>query len=242
MRCEDLHALLSQMPLCEETDLGARAVTHCLYPSSDPVAVCIAKRRVGYHVTDGGGAMRSAIIHGAGWKGIFEKACKRYSVQERAGALVAEPPSDDWLYPAILAVSNASAMAARNAVDVAASKTERGLKAAIFEQLKRVVPESKIAKNYEFRGRSGHVWGLDFAVREETLVLIKSVVQNGNSINSSYAAFGDIGEQENVSNFCVHDGDLASDSATLLRQVADLVPLAAVSPMIQQRAYRHRLS
>ncbi len=160
----------------------------------------------------------------------------------RDGALVAVPLDEEWLYPAVLAVSNASALAARLAIEANQSKSENSLKDMIFEGLKRAVPESKIGRDFEYRGRSGHVWQVDFAVREESLLLVKSVVQNGNSINSNYATFGDIGDREEVFKLSVFDRPLNHDAEALLRQVAALVPIKTLTPMVQQHAYRNRLS
>jgi hypothetical protein len=230
------------MPICANTPHGARIETHCLYPSSDPVHVFVRQRKEGFQVHDGGGAMRSAVAHGRNWQSAMERASRRHSVVFRDGTLVAEPPSVDWLYPAILAISNASALAARLAMEASISRSESSLRDAIFEGLKRAVPESKIGREFEYRGRSGHLWQVDFAVREERLVLVKSVVQNGNSINSNYATFGDIGDQDDLTKFSVFDRKLNQDTEALLRQVAALVPLASVTAMVEQRAYRRRLS
>jgi hypothetical protein len=234
VRCAELDALLSRLPACEETEFGTRTRTDCLYPSSDPVWVYVARRAEGYRVSDGGGAVRSALNHGAAGLSFFEKACKRYSVEHHGNELVAEPKSDEWLYPAIVAVSNASAMAARQALEAVAARSESGLKLAIYEHLKRTVPPASLASNYEYRGRSGHIWPIDFAVLRSELVLIKSVVQNGNSINSNYATFGDIGDAEPVRKFSVFDQELAPDSAALLHQVATLVPLQSLSAATQR--------
>ena len=242
MQCEDFMPLIGQFATCVQTELGTEFITHCLYPSADPVLVYVQRRENGFTVSDGGGALRSALAHGRSIDGFFESASKRYSVAVRGGMLIAEPSNDEWLYPAVLAVSNASAMAARLAIEASISKSERTLKTAIFDGLKAAVPASKIGKDFEYRGRSGHVWQVDFAVREESLILIKSVVQNGNSINSSYATFGDIGDHETVSKFCVFESPLNQDTESLLRQVAELVPVGAITPMTQNRAYGRRLN
>lgn len=242
MKCEELIPLLARTPLCVNSGESAQIETQCLYPSSDPVFVFVSKLRSGFQVHDGGGAMRSAMIHGRSWQTALERAGKRHSVDVIGGALFATPPDEDWLYPAILAVSNASAMAARLAHEAAVSRSESTLKEAIYDGLRRAVAESKIGRDYEYRGRSGHLWQIDFAVREQRLVLVKSVVQNGNSINSNYAAFGDIGDPEEVSKFSVYDRELNQDSEALLRQVAALVPVGSLTPMVQQSAYRGRLS
>lgn len=242
MICEELLPLLTSSVRCLDTQHGAEFQTHCLYPSSDPVRVYVSRRRAGFYVHDAGGAMRSALVHGRSWQSALEQAGKRHSVAVRSGTLIAEPPHLDWLYPAVLAVSNASAMAARLAVEAPVTRSESSLRDAIYENLKRSVPASKIGREFEYRGRSGHLWTVDFAVRQESLILIKSVVQNGNSINSNYATFGDIGDQEEVHKFAVYDQSLNQDTAALLRQVAALVPLQSLTPMVQRYAYRNRLS
>ncbi len=241
MNCAELMPLLTRTPLCAETELGTQLQTTCLYPSSDPVNVYIARLRGGFRVHDGGGAMRSAILHCRNWQSALERAGRRHSVMVSDGALVARPPDEEWLYPAVLAVANASALAARYALESVQNRSESSLKDMIFEKLKRAVPESKIGKDFEYRGRSGHMWQVDFAVREEGLILVKSVVQNGNSINSNYAAFGDIGEAEEVLKFSVFEQALNPDSEALLRQVAALVPIAALTQMVHRQAYRNRL-
>ena len=242
MNCDELIPLLTRTPLCAETEFGTQFLTTCLYPSSDPVHVYIARLKSGFTVHDGGGAMRSAILHGRNWQSALERAGRRHSLEVRDGALIARPHNDEWLYPAVLAVSNASALAARIALETAQNRSESSLREMIFENLKRAVPESKIGKDFEYRGRSGHLWQVDFAVREESLILVKSVVQNGNSINSNYAAFGDIGDAPEVVKYSVYDRALLADSEALMRQVAALVPLAALTQMVQNRAYRNRLS
>lgn len=219
--------MLTRIPPCVAVEGGVRFTTHCLYPSSDQVHVFIGERRGGFRVTDGGGAWRSAQRIGKATESMFERACKRHSVAAKDGIILAEPPSGDWLYPAALAVANASAMAARAALEIA-DRSEKSLNAAIYETLSRHIPKHRIARNYEYRGRSGHLWPVDFAVLRSETMLLKSVTQNGNSINSNYATFGDIGDKPELVKLSVFDGELRQDSAALIRQVATLVPIAAL--------------
>ena len=227
MNCAELDSLLTRIPRCVEVEGGVRYATQCLYPSSDPVHVFISQRRDGYRVTDGGGAWRNAQRIGRASESIFDAACKRYSVKAGGGIIVADAPDGDWLYPAALAVANASAMAARAALE-ANERAEKSLNSAIYETLSRHVPKHQIARNFEYRGRSGHMWPLDFAVMRTSTMLIKSVSQNGNSINSNYAAFGDIGDNPSLAKISIFEGELKQDSAALIRQVAALVPLGAL--------------
>ena len=116
MICEDIIAAMGAGQVCEETEQGARFVTHCLYPSFTPVAVFVTKLGDGYRVTDGGQALRVAWDHGrdnAQAKRMVAQEAGRYhlSVTDE-GALVATVPSIEWLRSAILAVANASAGAA----------------------------------------------------------------------------------------------------------------------------------
>lgn len=227
MNCTDLDSLLTRTPHCVEVEGGVRFVTHCLYPSSDQVHVFIGARREGYRVTDGGGAWRSAQMAGRATEGIFERAIKRHSVQVEGGIILAEVPNDGWLYPAALAVANASAMAARAAIE-ASDRNEKSLNTEIFGVLSRHIAKHRIARNYEYRGRSGHVWLIDFAVTQEKMMLVKSVSQNGNSINSNYATYGDIGDKPDLMKLSVFQGELKQDSAALIRQVSSLVPISAL--------------
>lgn len=227
MNCEDLDILLTRTPRCVVVEGGVRFVTHCLYPSSDPVHVFVGKKIDGYRVTDGGGAWRSAQHIGRASETMFDRACKRHSVKAEGGLVYAEPPSSDWLYPAALAVANASAMAAIAALETS-ERAERSLNRAIYEILSRHIAKHRIARNYEYRGRSGHLWPIDFAVMRDETMLIKSVSQNGNSINSNYATFGDIGEHQDIQKVSIFDGMLKPDSAALISQVASLMPISAL--------------
>lgn len=227
MNCAELDSLLTRTPHCVEVEGGVRLATHCLYPSSDQVHVYVGRRRDGFRVTDGGGAWRSAQRVGRASEGMFDDACKRHSVKVESGIILAEPPSQDWLYPAAIAVANASAMAARSALEIN-EKAEKSLNAAIYETLSRHIAKHRIARNYEYRGRSGHLWPIDFAVMRSDTLLLKSVSQNGNSINSNYATFGDIGDSDGLVKLSVFESNLKQDSAALLRQVAALVPLNAL--------------
>lgn len=127
MNCADLDSLLTRTPSCVGVEGGVRLTTHCLYPSSDQVHVFIGERRGGYRVTDGGGAWRSAKRIGQASEKMFDHACRRYSVEAKGGVIAVEPPSSDWLYAAAIAVANASAMAARSAIDVSERAEKSGI-------------------------------------------------------------------------------------------------------------------
>lgn len=127
MICDDIRAALAEGDVCDETDdRGARIVTHCLYPSFEPVEVYVSHFGDGYRVTDGGGAAVAAFLHGRDELGkVLARECARFGVDCTADTVVAEAPNLEWLRAAILAVSNASAAAAGAALERVAVAAER---------------------------------------------------------------------------------------------------------------------
>jgi len=220
--------------ICEETEAGVRFETHCLCPSIDPVSVYISRSLDGFRVTDGGGAVRSAMLHGkdeAALYGALRKAVARYSgVELDNGVLICKALSKEWLYSSILSIANASSLAANIAVDHASLVAETNLKAMIFKLLADVINPTEIGVGYEFTGSSGRVWPIDFAVTGQKRLLIKAITPHGNSVNANYTTFGDIGAADNIPRFSVYHPDrpLKPDDSALMRQVADLVPVTSL--------------
>jgi len=244
MDCDHIMTLLRLGSTCEQTDRGLKIATDCLYPSFDRVMVYIVPKGDGFIVTDGGDAGAVARRHGrddAAAQTGLKKASLRYSLAIEDGVLVAEWAEPEWLQSAVLAVANASAMAAAAAVDIATAKSERRLRDLIHAELLKAVPEKQIASGYHYRGQSGKEWTVDFAVtgKSETPILIKGVTDHPNSISSGYIVFSDIGggqpdATDKQTRFAVYDRDLTVESSALMRQVAQLVPLASVHVGVQR--------
>ena len=238
MNCDDIRALLGEGELCEQTDRGFRIVTHCLHPSFEQVAVYALGWGDGFIVTDDGGAATAAMRHGrdelATQSGL-KKASIRFGLTLENGVLIAKTPDASWLKSAVLSVANASAMASAEALNIVAAKQERLLHELIFDEIKKAVPEHRIANGYHYRGSSGKDWPIDFAVIGGDIpLLIKGVSAHHNSISASYTAFGDIGVNDNISRFAVHSQPLGAEDATLMRQVAQLVPLRSVEAGVRR--------
>ena len=248
MDCENVMTLLQMGATCEQTDHGFRIATDCLYPSFDRVCVYIVPKGDGFIVTDGGDAGAVARRHGrdesAALTGL-KKASLRFGLGIEDGVLIAEWVEPEWLQSAVLAVANASAMAAAAAVDIVTAKNELRLRDMIYAELLKTVPEKHIASGYHYRGLSGKEWTIDFAVTGDTEIpiLIKGVSDHPKSISSSYIVFSDIGgsdpgQSDKFARCAVYDRDLTTESSALMRQVAQLVPLSSVRPGIQ-RLVRH---
>lgn len=119
MTCDNIRHALVAYGSCEETSEGARIPTHCLYPSFGVVHVYVAKFGDGYKVHDSGGAFRSAWEHGRDAPIItrfLHREAERYRLEVKDHVVIADVRGLEWLESGILAVANASASAANNAV------------------------------------------------------------------------------------------------------------------------------
>jgi hypothetical protein len=243
MSCDDIRTALGKFGGCVETEHGSRITTHCLYPSFESVDVFVGRYGDGFKVHDGGGAVRSAWIHGRDEpliRRMLHRYADRYQIKVSDDALVADVPNIEWLTIAILSVANASASVAHAAVEHLVAASEGLLRERIFAVLRRVVSESKISKEQDVIGRSGKLHKFDFLVRVErdNMILIDAVTPHHISISSKYVAFADVQSESSgyYKKFAVHDRPLASDDVSLLQQVADIVPFKSLEPGIIRAA------
>lgn len=230
--CDDVRTALGSAEFCEETERGARVVTHCLYPSFEPVSVFVARFGDGYAVSDGGGAVAAAWIHGRDdIKKVLKREAVRFGADSSGDSIQAEAPSLEWLRSAILAVANASSSAARSAVERAVVANEKVLAERIYEALSKVVPAQRIAREFEYRGSSGKSWRADYAVvTDSSRLIINAVTPHHASISAKYVAFADIeSADKSVEKFAVFERPLESDDKSLITQVAALVPIRSLA-------------
>jgi hypothetical protein len=237
MICEDVRLALAEGELCEESESGARVVTHCLYPSFEPVEVFVTKFGEGYIVTDGGGAVNSAWLHGRDEiRKLVERESARYGVSANDGAIQARVPSIEWLRSAIIGVANASASAASAALERAAVAAERVLSDKIYDALVHVVPKSSIAREHEHRGASGKRWRYDYAATTaDKLLLLNAVTPHHVSISAKYVAFADLPANDvGIEKLAVFGRKLETDDVALITQVATLVPVTSLEQGVRR--------
>lgn len=240
MICEDIRAAMGAGEVCEESEAGARVATHCLYPSFEPVTVLVSKLGDGYRISDAGGAVRNAWIHGRD-EGVssrlLSREAARHHLKVSGDALTADVPSIDWLRAAILAVANASAAVAQAALSKAATASESDLKERIRVALDLVAPASKIGEDVEVIGQSGDARHFDYALRNDNdnLLLLNAISPHPNSIAAKYVAFADTKAlQTATTRFAVYDRPLENGSISLMLQVADLIPVKALDAKIRR--------
>lgn len=233
MICEDVRAALGAGDRCEETEEGARVLTHCLYPSFEAVAVFITKLGDGYRVSDGGGAVRNAWLHGRDEPlshRMLSREASRYHLKVSGYSLVAEVPTIEWLRSAILATANASASVAQAVNGKATAATERLLKEKIRETLSHIAPEERIGTDVEVTGNSGDLRHFDYSIKaaNDNILVISALAPHHTSIAAKYVAFADTKGLNRLAGFAVYDRPLERGDISLLLQVTDLVPIGAL--------------
>jgi hypothetical protein len=98
--------------------------------------------------------------------------------------------------------------------------------------LAKTVDPKVVTKEFPFIGRSGKEHHFDFAIRKrnERLLLIDTVLPHHVSVSAKYVAFADarFDSSNKICRFAVYDRPLDKADASLLQQVADLVPFRSL--------------
>lgn len=234
MNCLSFRDMTSRLDGCSEGPEGTVFKTHCLYPSFSPVFVTISAWGDGFRVSDGGGATESVVRQGLNPNALTSalKAAKtKYRLLEKDGVLSLKVDSEDWLENAILAVSNASALAANLAYSYLEPKSSHDMVPEIINYLAEFAPLNQIATDYQIRGHSGKHRNFDVAVIGPRKLLFKTVSPYAGSINSAYVAFSDTfreGVNRDCTGYGVFREKLSSEDATLLSDVATLAPISSI--------------
>ena len=239
--CDTVKEALEGFGGCETTSAGARILTHCLYPSFDPVPVFIVKFGEGFIVHDGGEARTAAWLHGRDDKLItrcLNEQAIRFGLVLESHQLSVKVASADWLAAAIMSVANAASLGATDAVSRAAKSASDRLKERVFEILIRQFTLQRVNPHVQRRGESGKSYEFDFSVTDGTRsAVIDIVTPFPASIAHKYTAFSDARVREFGGAFAVHDSPLEPGDEALLSQVADVVPFASLNAGIERTLY-----
>ena len=243
MSCDDVFAALAPFHTCVETVDGARVTTHCLYPSFEPVEVYVVRFGDGFRVHDGGGADRAAWLHGRDEQLIrkmLSRQAARYHLTLDDGALSTEAPDASWLLSAILSVANASATAANAVIERAVAAAEYDLVEKVYGVLSKRYGSERVKRKFPVIGQSGKQYDFDFGITRvnRAPILIDTVVPHHVSIAHKYVAFSDVAAEgpSSPDRWAVYDKPLEPDDASLMRQVAALVPFASLDAAMMREA------
>lgn len=231
-QCEVIKHAMRGFDICEETSEGSRVLTHCVYPSFHNVSVYIAKIGNNFKVHDGNGAYDAAWLHGRDDALIakhLRNECRAFHLELVNNSIVATVSSQEWLPSAIIGVANASALAARRAVEHLVATSEAVLSDKIETVLVDSFGKSRLEKNVEIMGSSGGRRRFDFALknRDENSILINGVSPHHGSISAKYVSFADT-EISKEFKFAVFDRPLETNDAALMGQVASVLPITAL--------------
>ena len=106
------------------------------------------------------------------------------------------------------------------------------MKEKILRVLKSTVRPESLAVEYEVMGES-KPHKFDFAVKESSgkMLLLNAVAPHHISVSSKYVAFSDVIHRKGVETdrWAFHDKELPRSDVSLLLQVAQIVPMKALS-------------
>ena len=157
----------------------------------------------------------------------------RYRVKLDGQTLTSEIMSSEWLPSAILAVSNAAAMTARQSIDHSIAAFEANISEKIYLALRKVYAESRIMREFSVDGQSGKQHNFDYAVGniDSKILLLDAISPHHSSIAHKYTSFSDVKSALNglAVTFAVYDRPLDPEDVSLMQQVSDLVPINSVS-------------
>jgi hypothetical protein len=235
MECSEIKQHLDVLYQCLPTEEGLRISTSCVYPSFSQVFVYVNNIGHEFVIRDGGGAAAVAWDHGRDEPLIrktLTKEAQRFRIQCEGNVLVAKAASADWLPAAIMAVANASSLAAHAILDHVVAATESDIASRIYRALLKVYPEPKIKRDYLIEGGSGKHHCFDFAVGEvgKRMVLLDAITPHHSSIAHKYTAFADVKPllSGTAQSLAVFERPLEAEDAALIQQVARLVPISSV--------------
>ncbi|MFO1237250.1 MAG: hypothetical protein U1F24_09595 [Alphaproteobacteria bacterium] len=234
-------------PITEMGDSVAVS-TPVLYPSNSNVTVHISGGAAHCVVSDGGGATRHALSHGAtipdasAWlRGLLKNSQMRAS----AGMIVSPQIEFRELPWAIALVARASAEAVVNAIENHMKRLVRDLSGETYDVLAKAFGPSNVAHEVAFAGASNRRYHFDYgvAIGRKSQLLLDVVSPNANSVNAKAIAHIDVSHltKNAPKRAIVYDPDQDWDAAdiNLLNEAGLLLPIAALAREIPTYARMH---
>lgn len=239
MKCDLIVSALANLQ-CEETPDGSRAVTHCLYPNFEQVAVYIQSHLDGYVVHDGGKCFDLAFDDGISpstLKAMMHDYAALFGAESDEHRIFARARSAEWLPSVVMSVANASAaVAAAHIMDRHEDRSiDRELREHTYEVLRSAFSKDNVPRSVRQRGRTGKYYTFAFGVTfKDKIALIDTVTPNSISVASRFTSFSAVGARDAGGAFLTHNRPIAKEDSALLAEVADVVPFDTLVRSIER--------
>ena len=180
-----------------ETDEGFAVQTPVIYPSNSTVSVYVSGGETQCVVTDGAGAYRQAISHGARITDaeLWLKSLLRNSELSATdkGVIVSPRIAIDDVPWAVTLVARASARAAFHAVENHVKRSERDVAGTAFNALAATFGGPNVSRDVAYAGASNRSYRFDFSVPASGRPLLVDIVNpHPNSVNAKAVAHIDL--------------------------------------------------
>jgi hypothetical protein len=204
-----------------------------VYPSGSHAGVEIQINGDDCFVSDAGQGFNEAQNYGADdfYRNCAKSSSDRFGTGFDGLNMFVLKASLGKIEAAIVAVANASAIAARESVERAAVETNRKNNSRLFERVSDVFGKQHVSKTAELKGR--HIaWDAHNVVTiSGQMSIFEFVSDHPNSVSNKFMMFSDIRKSETSSailNAVVQDISKISQKGQLIGDVADnIVPFSA---------------
>ncbi len=210
------------------------------YPSGARAAVHVSISGDKCFVSDCAVGMREAEMAGA--SDFFDHAARDaahwFGVGYDGASVFAASAPLDRIEGAIVAVSNASAMAVGRALLRAAESKERQANTAVYDRVSDIFGRQNVAKRFEIAGRDA-VWDAHNLVSiGDRRAIFEFVGEHGNAIASKFLMFSDIVKIDNAPTLIsvVTSLDKMSKKANMLGDVSSIIELQADNKQFERFA------
>lgn len=230
--------------LVSGTNFGNKTVVSIpvVYPSGSHAGIEIEVNGDNCFISDAGQGFSEAENYGASdfYKSCAKESSKRFGTSYDGLNMFVLRTSIENMEAAIVAVANASAIAARDAFEKAVSAKNRHVNSEIFDRFIEIFGKSKVEKVKEIPGHR-LPWDVHNVVTlDNGTAIFEYVADHPNSISNKYMMFSDLKhneQQPTILNAVVEDINKISQKGQLIVDVANnVVPFNASNHQFQKYA------
>ena len=211
------------------------------YPSGALSVIEIERHNSTWWVSDMGHGLQEAeyVSAGAGYARAAATVAKAYGVKFDGQSIFALMVPEDRLDAGIVAVSNASANAAVEAIRSESERKFETKEDLVFDRLCRIFNDLKVVRKMEIAGEHAS-WEAHNVVRlqgSDRAAIFEVMTQNSLSVASKYLMFSDLRSKPNlILNAVVSDPDKLDSKGRMIDDVATIVRIDAADATFRRLA------